>query len=142
MTQITPIAWAVHLDCIYPSCQIFLPPRSPLGTYGHQLNLSTGTWPATFLCLKHRRASVREPGHAHPSSLVSPIPNFYQIEAVCGQVNCERHHVLFAAGEANSTDIKRKVLHDKPAIDCNGHDLIWTDRVRVIQKHPDVAHLP
>jgi len=121
------------------TCRIFLPPQSLLGIYEGLRYRPTGMWPASFLCLRHGRSFLRGSDDVHPGIEYSPIPHLYEVEAGCGQENCERQHTLFAAREASSTDARDRVLGNKPAIVCNGHDLLWTDnQVKVTQIHPSL----
>lgn len=140
-------SWAVELDCgdqtVRGHCRIFLPPQSPLGTYKDPQGQPSGMWPASFLCLRHGHLSIRNSNSVRLDIGDSPIPNFFRIEAECGLESCAKLHTLFAAGAPDSKDVIGRILSDRPAIACNGHDLIWKDNlVVVLQIYPDTPDLP
>ena len=80
------------------NCRIFLPFQSPAGKYGGLQYLPNGTWPATFVCLRHGTAGLRWAAEVHP---VPPswdpggkAPTFWEIEARCAHENCGKPHTI------------------------------------------------
>ena len=135
-------AWAVELDC---GCKIALPHQSPLGIYTHLQNPAKGTWPATFLCLRHELASARQSSEVRlRTDILHPTHSLHEIEIVCETENCEAHHTLFAASAEENADATRGAIHsalDKhPTFPCDGHALLWTDnRIKVTQIYSDIG---
>jgi hypothetical protein len=139
-------AFAVRLDCAdYPggeNCRIFLPLQSPLGTYEGLEFHPIGSWSVTFLCLRHGRPSLRGDGDVVLDACSPPLPDFYAVDAVCGQENCGKRHSFFSAGMPSGEAVRDLLLRRKPTIGCNGHDLLWKDnQIEVTQLSPS-PHLP
>jgi hypothetical protein len=123
--------YSVILDCGSPNkCSIPLPRQSREQTAMRQWRVPAGAWPATFLCLKHRRAYVRSEQHVHPVDEIrpegSPVPQLWVIGVVCAHENCRGQHTIYTARENDRSQVVRLVLEPSPImVPCGDHNLIW-----------------
>jgi hypothetical protein len=142
----------VVLDCADrpdDPCRTFLPRESLLGDVVGQEYQPKGEWPATFLCIRHGRASVRLAAdvrwgvEAQDPRL--PIPPLWRIECVCGHENCGREHVIYVYKQSDWGSISRGILLWNPEIPCGSHKLVWREDVmrgEEISHDPGVERVP
>lgn len=136
-------AWVVHTRCPgwetdAPKCSIPLPHQSPLGIYEDQKYRPTGTWPATFLCLRHGISGLHSAQDIRLDTLLSPpgegLPTSWEIEVSCAHENCGKVHTIYTARMPSFPELADRLMRITPAIHCDGHDLIW--RRDLIQADP------
>jgi len=132
-----PIATFTHVHCVKMNCAdgdnqfcyIPLPLQSPLGIYaGHQFQ-PTSNWPATFLCLRHGRASVYGLDSIHhefePRVPGQPVPPLWQIECECARENCGTLHTIYTARAPKWGTILTAIAIKNPLVPCGDHVLVW-----------------
>jgi hypothetical protein len=128
--------YSVILDCRSPGsrdeCSIPLPRQSRGETSEDQWRLRVGTWPTTFLCLRHRRAFVRSELHVHPVAEIRPpglpVPQMWVIKALCGHENCGEPHTIYTAREEDWSQVVRSILEPTPiVVPCGNHALVWRE---------------
>jgi hypothetical protein len=127
-----------HVHCVKMNCPdgdnqfcyIPLPLQSPLGIYVGQQYQPMGGWPATFLCLRHGRASAYWPDsirhEIEPMVLGQPVPQMWKIECECAHENCGTLHTIYTARAPDWETILKAVAKWNPNVPCGDHLLIWT----------------
>jgi hypothetical protein len=112
-------------------CYIPLPLQSPLGIYAGQQYQRMGEWPATFLCLRHGRASVYWPDsirlEIEPRVAGEPVPPLWQRECKCAQENCGTLHTIYTARAPRWETILRAIAIKNPVVTCGDHALVWSN---------------
>jgi hypothetical protein len=120
-------------------CNIFLPHRSPLGTYDNLQNPPTDKWTAMFLCPLHGQVFVRSSLDVHPDIGTAGrdqlIPPFWEIECGCGHESCGRLHTIYAAGTTDSSAIVNRILETNPIVECASHLLVWKRELIQLRRH-------
>jgi hypothetical protein len=128
-----------HVHCVKMSCPdgdnqycyIPLPLQSPLGIYAGQQYQPTGEWPATFLCLRHGRASAYWPDSIHhefePRVPGEPVPPLWKIECECALDNCGTRHTIYTARAPDWATIVKAIARWHPTVSCGDHDLVWRE---------------
>ncbi len=144
--------FCIGLDCgdnAENRCRAFLPRQSPLGDVAGSEYRPTGQWPATFLCIRHGHASVRQAKDVGPAleaqSSNLPIPSLWEIECVCGHENCGMEHIIYVYKQQDWESILRGISHWNPEVTCGSHRLIWKQNLmsgKEIPNDPAFCYAP
>jgi hypothetical protein len=144
-----PIGLFSHIHCVKLNCPdgdnqycyIPLPLQSPLGVYAGQQYQPIGEWPATFLCLRHGRASEYWPDSVRheiePRVQGEPVPPLWRIECECALENCGTRHTIYTARAPEWETILKAIEIRNPIVPCGDHALVWS---KSLMRGTEFAH--
>jgi len=129
-----PIVYGVDMDCGL-NCRIFLPFQSPAGKYGGTKYLPNGTWPATFVCLRHGTVGCgrheKSIPFLHRATQGVRLPPFGRSKPDVPTKTCGKQHTIYAAHQPNVDVLIGALVRSRPSICCGEHELIWrADRIQ------------